>query len=171
MDHEKSLGETFLASLNQVKKNLLHIMSKQRVDGLRQSEFFMLMRIANHCKEQEHEHLKSGTALLPGVRISTLSKATNSSMPGVSQMINALENAGYVERITTKKDRRVVYVNVTEAGRVLLETAPRPMLTLLTRTTEEMGEEKTRQFIALMDEFSETIERLNAENNETGVRH
>ena len=102
MDHEKSLGETFLASLNKVKKNLFHTMSKQRIDGLRQSEFFMLMRIANHCKEQENEHLKNGTAPLPGVRISTLSKATNSSMPGVSQMINVLENAGYVERITTK---------------------------------------------------------------------
>lgn len=88
MDHEKSLGETFLASLNKVKKNLFHTMSKQRIDGLRQSEFFMLMRIANHCKEQENEHLKNGTAPLPGVRISTLSKATNSSMPGVSQMIN-----------------------------------------------------------------------------------
>ena len=86
-------------------------------------------------------------------------------MPGVSQMINVLENAGYVERITTKKDRRVVYVNLTEAGRVMLKTAPRPMLNLLTRTTEEMGEEKTRQFIALMDEFSETIERLNRESN------
>ena len=165
MDHEKSLGETFLASLNKVKKNLFHTMSKQRIDGLRQSEFFMLMRIANHCKEQENEHLKNGTAPLPGVRISTLSKATNSSMPGVSQMINVLENAGYVERITPKKDRRVVYVNLTEAGRVMLKTAPRPMLNLLTRTTEEMGEEKTRQFIALMDEFSETIERLNRESN------
>ena len=47
----------------------------------------------------------------------------------------------------------------------MLKTAPRPMLNLLTRTTEEMGEEKTRQFIALMDEFSETIERLNRESN------
>lgn len=165
MEHEKSLAEVFMDSLNKVKKNLFHTMSKQRIDGLRQSEFFMLMRIANHCKAQEQEHLENGTTPPPGVRISALSKATNSSMPSVSQVINALENAGYVERITTKKDRRVVYVHLTEAGSVLLKTAPRPILTLLTRTTEEMGEEKTRQFIALIDEFSETIERLNREGS------
>lgn len=39
MDHEKSLGETFLASLNKVKKNLFHTMSKQRIDGCAKVNF------------------------------------------------------------------------------------------------------------------------------------
>lgn len=163
METEKSLSEAFLNSLNQVKKNLFNIMSRQKVDGLRQSEFFMLMLIARCCKEQEDDGKNA-----PGIRISTLSKESQNSMPSVSQNINVLENEGYVERINTKEDRRVVYVRPTPKGEKLLISAPRPLISLLTKTTEEMGEEKTRQLMLLMDEFSETIMRLNtqAENKD-----
>ncbi|MEG0377911.1 MAG: hypothetical protein RR614_05460, partial [Eubacterium sp.] len=109
METDESLSEAFLSSLNQVKKSLFNIMSRQKVDGLRQSEFFMLMLIARCCKEQE---TKDGKAA-PGIRISTLSKESSNSMPSVSQNINVLENEGYVERINTKEDRRVVYVRLT----------------------------------------------------------
>ncbi|MEG0377994.1 MAG: winged helix DNA-binding protein, partial [Eubacterium sp.] len=84
---------------------------------------------------------------------------------GVSQTINILENAGYVERITTKKDRRVVYVNLTQKGQDFLKNAPRKMLDLLDKAIIKMGIEESTHFIHLMGEFSTIITELTSSSD------
>ncbi|HVJ49272.1 MarR family winged helix-turn-helix transcriptional regulator [Desulfitobacterium sp.] len=60
--------------------------------------------------------IKLNTSETEEVTISILSELLEISKPAVSQMINVLEDKGYVERMTTKNDRRIVYVRLTECG-------------------------------------------------------
>ncbi len=64
--------------------------------GIARREIMMLKMIKMNSFENE------------GVTISALSELIDISKPAVSQMINTLEDKGYVERITTKSDRRRV---------------------------------------------------------------
>ncbi|WP_019850091.1 MarR family winged helix-turn-helix transcriptional regulator [Desulfitobacterium sp. PCE1] len=88
-----------------------------------------------------------------GITISTLSEHFEISKPAVSQMINALEDKNYVERITTKSDRRMVYVRLTELGEEALAEAFHEMQGKLEIYLEKMGEQDMETLIALLDKL------------------
>ncbi|AFM00023.1 transcriptional regulator [Desulfitobacterium dehalogenans ATCC 51507] len=88
-----------------------------------------------------------------GITISTLSEHFEISKPAVSQMINALEDKNYVERITTKSDRRMVYVRLTELGEEALAEAFHEMQGKLEIYLEKMGEQDMENLIALLDKL------------------
>jgi DNA-binding MarR family transcriptional regulator len=87
------------------------------------------------------------------VTISTLSEYLAISKPAVSQMVNVLEDRGYVERITTKNDRRIVYVRLTEAGELSLEKALQHLMKVLDEIFGKMGEKDTIKLLELLDKL------------------
>lgn len=97
--------------------------------------------------------IKMHTTEASGVTISTLSEHLAISKPAVSQMVNVLEDRGYVERITTKNDRRVVYVKLTEAGELSLEKALQAVMKILTEIFGKMGEDDTKTLLELLDKL------------------
>jgi DNA-binding MarR family transcriptional regulator len=97
--------------------------------------------------------IKLHTTEASGVTISTLSEHLAISKPAVSQMINVLEDRGYVERITTKNDRRIVYVKLTDAGEHSLERALQAVMKVLNEIFGKMGEEDTKTLLALLDKL------------------
>jgi DNA-binding MarR family transcriptional regulator len=97
--------------------------------------------------------IKFNSTEAAGVTISTLSEHLTISKPAVSQMINVLEGRGYVERITTKNDRRIVYVRLTEAGEQSLEKALQSLMKVLNEIFGKMGEEDTKTLLALLDKL------------------
>ncbi|HHY28712.1 MAG TPA: MarR family transcriptional regulator [Desulfitobacterium dehalogenans] len=92
-----------------------------------------------------------------GITISTLSEHFEISKPAVSQMINALEDKNYVERITTKSDRRMVYVRLTELGEEALAEAFHEMQGKLEIYLEKMGEQDMETLIALLDKLHQIM--------------
>ncbi len=50
--------------------------------------------------------------------IGELSHCLAIAKPNITPLVDELSNAGYVERVRDEKDRRVVRVNLTEAGRM-----------------------------------------------------
>lgn len=88
-----------------------------------------------------------------GVTISTLSERLEISKSAVSQMINVLEDKGYVERITTKNDRRIVYVRLTESGEQSLEKSLQSLLKHLNQVFDKMGEEDTETLLELLNKL------------------
>lgn len=88
-----------------------------------------------------------------GITISTLSAHLEISKPAVSQMINSLEDKNYVERITPKSDRRMVFVRLTELGEEALGVAFHEMQKKLEIYLEKMGEEDMATLIALLDKL------------------
>ena len=55
--------------------------------------------------------------------ISELVAATAFTSGGVTRLVDRIEQAGYVERRACPRDRRVIYVGLTERGRELVERA------------------------------------------------
>ncbi|AHM57995.1 transcriptional regulator, MarR family (plasmid) [Peptoclostridium acidaminophilum DSM 3953] len=105
------------------------------------SEFMMLKLIKANTKDND------------GVTVSMISELLEISKPAVSQMINVLEEKGLVDRITTKKDRRVVYVKLTDAGVQSLKKAMESYMTNINGIFEKMGEEDTAEFLRLLEKF------------------
>ena len=87
------------------------------------------------------------------ITISELSGHLEVSKPAVSQMINTLEEKGFVERHTTKNDRRNVYVRLTAAGEESLDKALKEYLKSLHQAFEKMGKEDTETLLHLMEKL------------------
>lgn len=89
----------------------------------------------------------------PGVKPSELTLDGWVSKPAVSKMIGTLEEKGYLIRTASRKDRRVVYVNLTELGRKNLEAERKHRDEDMDRIVKRMGKEKMERLLELLDEF------------------
>ena len=102
-----------------------------------------------------------------GAMISKLATLMEISNPAVSQKINVLEEKGYVERYSTKNDRRVVYVKLTEAGKKILERENERLMNSMKIIFDKMGEEDTEKFIELMSKLYKIIQETKEEQNKS----
>jgi len=93
------------------------------------------------------------TSKTEGVTISILSERLEISKSAVSQMVNVLEDKGYVERISTKSDRRIVYVRLTEVGEKGLKKSLQSLLKSLNQVFEKMGEKDTEILLGLLNKL------------------
>lgn len=53
------------------------------------------------------------------VRVSDISDALNIPRPGVTRTVAEMERAGYIQKLASEEDGRVVYLEITEKGRQL----------------------------------------------------
>lgn len=97
--------------------------------------------------------IKMNSSETEGVKVSTLSELLDISKSAVSQMINALEDKGYVERVTTKSDRRVVYVRLTENGEERLAMELKTFLQGMDKVFKKMGEDDTEELLRLLEKL------------------
>lgn len=123
-------------------------------------EKFQKMRMTStHSSEMPHSEIKMlkminlNRSETEGITISNLSECLEISKPAVSQMINVLEDKGYVERVTTKNDRRMVYVRLTELGEQRLAQELQSFLNRLTQIFAKMGEEDTEELLRLINKL------------------
>jgi DNA-binding MarR family transcriptional regulator len=115
--------------------------TEDMLGSLSHSEFAMMNLIKHNAEEGK------------GVKISTIGNLLKISNPAVSQMINVLEDKGYVERITTKNDRRVVYVQLTKTGEGNLEEALQCGYKAANEILGRMGEEDIQTLLRLLDKL------------------
>lgn len=113
------------------------------------SEIMMLKLIKGHSAGEQ------------GVTISNLSELSEITKSAVSQIINALEDKGYVERLTTKNDRRLVYVRLTESGSRCLSRQLKLFLKGIERIFAKMGEEDTRELLRLLEKLYSVLSESN----------
>jgi transcriptional regulator, MarR family len=116
-------------------------MNRKIAGGIARRETMMLKMIKMNSSENE------------GVTISALSELLDISKPAVSQMINAIEDKGYVERITTKNDRRLVYVRLTESGEQCLARELQAFLQGMAEIFDKMGEKDTEDLLRLLNKL------------------
>jgi len=97
--------------------------------------------------------IKLHSAATEGVTNSTLSELLEISKSAVSQMINALEDKAYVERLTTKNDRRLVYIRLTVSGEQRLEQQLQALLQRMAEIFDRMGREDTEDLLRLLEKL------------------
>ncbi|MDF2661054.1 MAG: hypothetical protein K0Q94_3845 [Paenibacillus sp.] len=152
MEREKSQGKRLIEVMAQIRR----VSSKHQFeDIIPQREFHVLEIInsrmrCNRSEEQEH-------SAAPGIKVSELSEILHITMPSVSQMINGLEQKGYVKRVTTKNDRRVVYITLDSEGEAALAKAKKAFLSFTDEIVGRLGHEETEQLISLCTRLYEII--------------
>lgn len=109
-----------------------------------------------------------------GLKTSELTKKMCITKPATSKMLNIMEEKGYIERISNKSDRRVVYVKITNEGEAFLKDQNRKFEKFTCKIVEKMGEEDTDNFIRLFGKLYDIIEELQYKNeiikNEEGEK-
>ncbi|MDK2868324.1 MAG: hypothetical protein PWP38_2639 [Clostridiales bacterium] len=99
-----------------------------------------------------------------GIMISKLAALMEISNSAVSQKISALEEKGYVERYSTKNDRRRVYAKMTPEGQAVLDRENARLIASMTKVFERMGEEDTEKFIELLDKLYRVVNEMRHEH-------
>ena len=66
----------------------------------------------------------------------------------------AVEEKGYIERSYSKKDKRVVYINLTQKGIELLKKAKKERNSDIETIIRKLGKEKTEFLIEILEEIS-----------------
>jgi DNA-binding MarR family transcriptional regulator len=106
---------------------------------LKRSEFFLMATLAIICGTNRD-----------GIKVSELSRHLLVTGPAVTHILNTLENAGFVERISDPTDRRFVLVRLTGTGNEVMEQANLFFLDTLRGLVTELGEQDSRELIRLL---------------------
>lgn len=100
----------------------------------------------------------------PDITVSQLSQAISVHVSTASNLLDKLDRAGLVERIRSNKDRRVVRLYLTEAGKDILSRAPGPLTGLVVDALNKMPEAAR---IRLDAELACLVEHLNQVDQST----
>lgn len=147
---DKTITHDFLLIINNLRKltNKHH-----HKDMVHQGEFMMLGAINNCLEEKKENNINE-----PGVKVSELSCTVHSTKPATSKMLRALEEKGYIERISDDKDRRVVYIRLSADGEKKLKEAFNRMHHFADRTIKRLGEEDAKELIRMLKKFYEAVD-------------
>ena len=76
----------------------------------------------------------------------------------LTRTLKSMEQLGLIERKADETDRRMVRVFLTEEGKRVRDISRQRVLHLNTHVLDNWGEDKTAQFIGLLQEFNELLE-------------
>ncbi len=98
------------------------------------------------------------------VRMTEVSQFLMISKPAATQLVNRLVEMGFVERVDDPNDRRVVYIQPTEAGKRCFEEELEKRLTIIRRAMQRIGEARS---LKLMDAMTDLLDAMIAEAEES----
>ncbi|MEE4240816.1 MAG: MarR family transcriptional regulator [Desulfopila sp.] len=77
----------------------------------------------------------------PGIKVSQLANSLSIHPSTCSNMLDKLEEDGFVSRERSKKDQRAVHLSMTDKGTELLRRAPQPTQGKLSGALENLSDE------------------------------
>lgn len=153
-EREKQLLEQWIQSTRRLERMRFCALRTQMSRG----EFFLLCRVQKGKEE-------------PGViRGTTLARETGLKMPAISRTLGALEKKGWIERETDTRDRRNIWIRLTEEGRQQLEAEQERILFFMKQVLGQMGEEDVRVMIGLCHKMADIIEEKLRSEEEEGCK-
>ena len=96
-----------------------------------------------------------------GVKTSDISNCLFMKKPTTSKMLYNLEDKGYINRLSDKKDRRRTYIDLTKKGTDLLEKHHKEMVDYTNLVISKLGEEDTKTLVNLLNKLCDIMEDLN----------
>ena len=141
---DRQLAEKFYNLLESFRKTVIN----NTLNEFSKSEFFMLHLIEICSKE------------LKTVTTADLSEKLSISKPAVSQMLNVLEEKGYIERQIYKEDRRLMNISLTEKGNIKLYYIKDKFLSNISNILDDMGREDSERLIDLLGKYFKVASRL-----------
>lgn len=153
MNKQEDIVNDLLAVLQQIKRGHAGTMPKVPI---RKSEMFTLMNIGSLMKKHPE-----------GIKQGSLSQILNLAPPTVTPMINVLEDNGYIERVGSKEDRRVVFIRLTEMGKTFLDEKENLFKSNIKALVNYLGEEDSKTFIRLIRKTGDFLSQLKENEEES----
>ena len=88
-----------------------------------------------------------------GSRLTELAERAQTTKQAMGQLVDALEQSGYVERIPDSTDRRAKQIRLTERGWAVHERGSEIVAELQTAWANVLGPGKLAQLLVLLDEL------------------
>lgn len=82
----------------------------------------------------------------------------------VSQIVDKMEAQGIVSRVPSPTDRKIAYIELTPSVKESYEKAVEESCKTFGKAVDRMGEEKVEQLFALVEELTDTVNKVMAEN-------
>ena len=79
------------------------------------------------------------------------------AVPGITGLIDRLEQAGFVNRVRCEKDRRVIHVALTDRGAATLAALDEPLLALHRRLLGHLSQAELKELIRLLEKVREPL--------------
>ena len=110
--------------------------------SLRPGEYALLSYIWDH-KDREG-----------GVKISDISRFMRVTPPTVTPIVGRMEKQGYINRVTSKQDRRVANLFLTPKGKEALDECNEKRSEQFSNLIEILGEDDTKELIRILKKMS-----------------
>ena len=91
------------------------------------------------------------------IRMTDVSRFMMVSKPAATQAVNRLVEQGYVERVDDPNDRRVVYIQPTEAGKRCFEEELELRMAVMRRAVARIGEERGMLLADILTDFLDAL--------------
>lgn len=95
------------------------------------------------------------------VRVSDISDMLGLPRPSVTKTIKDMENLGFVKKLTTKEDGRVVYIQITDAGKALIDKYVDEYFTSLSKELTDITDEEANVMIEVVEKFYAAMSERN----------
>ncbi len=146
---ENTVSYEFLEVMNNFRKLGIQHHSKTKVH---MGELMMLRVIQCYTKKMDIKNIEE-----IGIKVGELSKRLGATMPATSKMLNVLERKGYIEKVPDAKDRRIVYIRLSEKGEKIVKGASNMLHLFTEHTIEKLGEEDARELLRLLRKLYQII--------------
>lgn len=87
------------------------------------------------------------------IQVKELSEKIKISRPALNVILNRLEDKELIKRLRSGKDRRAVFVEMSDKALRLYQDENNKLIGCLNRIVEKMGEEDTRKTIKMLDKL------------------
>jgi DNA-binding MarR family transcriptional regulator len=86
-----------------------------------------------------------------------IASRTITVVPGITGLIDRLERAGFVNRLRCEKDRRVIYVALTDQGTRTLADLDEPLIALHRKLLGHLSQAELKELIRLLEKVREPL--------------
>src|SRR5207245_2763752 len=86
-----------------------------------------------------------------------IASRTITVVPGITGLIDRLEQAGFVNRVRCQNDRRVIYVELNEKGQEVLAALDEPLLALHKRLLGHLSQAELKELSRLLEKVREPL--------------
>ena len=86
-----------------------------------------------------------------------IASRTITVVPGITGLIDRLERAGFVNRLRCEKDRRVIYVALTDQGMTALAALDEPLVALHHKLVGHLSQGELKELIRLLEKVREPL--------------
>jgi len=115
------------------------------------NEAFILNLLYKNSKQNPTDPVLSATELC---------KSTGILKSQMNRTLNQLEEKGYITRLKSKNDKRVIFVSLSPTGRAAYKKEHEHILDIVEKVTIHLGDERTESISAALNDLAEAFKSI-----------